>query len=76
VPDPDSTPRRPAGLLAAGGRLWDSVTDAFELEEHESALLLQAARTVDTLADLDTAMRRVGVLVDSPQGIKAHPGSG
>jgi hypothetical protein len=46
------------------------------VEEHESALLLQAARTVDTLADLDTAMRRVGVLVDSPQAMKAHPGRG
>lgn len=39
-------------LGAGGHRLWAEVTSRFELDEHELALLLQAARTVDVLDDL------------------------
>lgn len=63
----------PAGLRAAGRRLWSSVVDVYDLDEHELALLVEAVRTVDVLADLDTAVRRDGPLVESPQGQKAHP---
>ncbi len=63
----------PTGSKAAGRRLWASVVDEYELDEHETALLVEAVRTVDLLADLDAAVRRDGALVASPQGVKAHP---
>ncbi len=69
-----TTAKRPtSGLRAAGKRLWASVLDEYELDEHESALLLEACRTVDILGDLAAAVRRDGALVDSPQGWRAHP---
>lgn len=59
----------PRGLKAAGKRLWASVVDAYELEEHEAALLLEAARTVDLLDDLAALVARDGPMV----GGKMHP---
>lgn len=63
----------PDGTLAAGRRLWASVLEAYELEEHELALLVEAVRTVDLLTCLDADVRRDGPVIDSPQGSKAHP---
>ncbi len=65
--------RSPAGLGAAGRRLWQSVVDDFDLEEHELVLLVQAVRTVDLLEELDKRVRADGALHDSPQGLRAHP---
>ena len=73
MPSDDSTSRVPAGLRAAGKALYRSVSDHYELDEHEAALLLEAARTTDQLALLDTAVRRNGVLIETPQGQRAHP---
>ena len=67
------TDRTPAGLKAAGKRLWSSVTDEFDLPEHEAALLLEACRTKDLLNDLDLTIRREGLIVQSEQGPKVHP---
>jgi hypothetical protein len=67
------TERVPAGLRGPGRRLWSSIVDAFELDEHERALLLEACRTVDQLDLLDAAVRRDGPIVASPQGDRAHP---
>jgi hypothetical protein len=53
--------------------LWDSVVSAFELDEHELALLVEAVRTIDALNLLDAAVRRDGPLQESPQGTRAHP---
>lgn len=66
-------PRLPQGTRAAGRRLWSSVVDEYDLDEHEQALLVEAVRTVDLLDQLDAAVRRDGPLVDSPQGMRAHP---
>lgn len=66
-------PAVPRGTRAAGKRLWLAVTADFDLEEHELALLVEAVRTVDLLDQLDAAVKRDGPLVDSPQGVKAHP---
>jgi hypothetical protein len=64
----------PTNLRAAGKRLWASVADEYDLDEHESAILLEAARTVDLLTQLDAAVRRDGPLVPaSDGGVKAHP---
>jgi len=53
--------------------LWSSVVDLYDLDVHELALLGEAVRTLDVLADLDAAVRRDGPLVESPQGQRAHP---
>lgn len=42
----------PRYLGDAGRDLWRSVTSAYELEPHESALLIEAARTSDLIASL------------------------
>jgi len=65
-----STPKAPTGTRAAGRRLWSSIVDVYELEEHETALLVEAVRTVDLL---DARVREDGPIVDSPQGKRANP---
>lgn len=66
-------PKPPPGTRAAGRRLWESVTCAYELDEHERALLVEAVRTVDLLTVLDASVRADGALVKSPQGVRANP---
>jgi hypothetical protein len=51
----------PAGLKAAGRRLWDSVCADFELEPYEASLLTQAAQTLDIIAGLQTVIETLGV---------------
>lgn len=68
-----STEKAPKGTRDAGKRLWDSVLSEYELEEHERALLVEAVRTLDLLADLEALVRAEGAVIDSPQGRKAHP---
>ncbi len=68
-----SIPKAPTGTRAPGRRLWSSVVDVYELEEHETALLTEAVRTVDLLDLLDARVREDGPIVDSPQGKRAHP---
>lgn len=46
---------------------------AYELDEHETALLVEAVRTVDLLDELDGIVKAEGAVIDSPQGRKAHP---
>ncbi len=66
-------PPPPRGSRAGGRRLWHSVVDGFDLDEHELALLTEACRTVDQLDALDTRVRRDGVIVTTSQGERAHP---
>ncbi len=49
-----TAPRKPAGLKAAGTRLWDAVNAEFDLEAepHKVELLTQACRTTDVIARL------------------------
>ncbi|WAJ32209.1 terminase [Arthrobacter sp. FX8] len=63
----------PAGLKEAGLRMWRSIADEYELGEHELSILLEAARTVDALDDLERIVREEGVTNVSPQGVRAHP---
>jgi hypothetical protein len=60
-------------LREAGLRLWTSVTDNWELDEHELLLLLQAANTADLLDELTDVLDRDGAIHDTPQGTRAHP---
>lgn len=65
--------KTPAGLKAGGRKLWRSVTEEYELGEHELSILLEAARTVDALDALQNIVRDEGVTNTSPQGVRAHP---
>jgi hypothetical protein len=58
----------PPGLRRKGrGRaLWDEVMASLELDQHEEALLVEAARTLDLLDRLDRIIRRDGPL--APDG--------
>lgn len=66
-------PKTPPGLQAGGRRLWCEVLDAYDLGEHERAVLLEACRTVDALQALEDIVTLEGVTNVSPQGVRAHP---
>ncbi|MGV0720645.1 P27 family phage terminase small subunit [Mycolicibacterium elephantis] len=64
----------PDGLKWSGRRLWLAVVDDYDqLSQHEASLLLQTCRTVDLLDQLQARLDADGAIVDSPQGLKAHP---
>jgi len=67
-------PNAPEGSREAGRRLWCSVVEEFDLEEHELALLREATRTVDLLDELDATVRRDGAVIVTAEGHpRAHP---
>lgn len=66
-----STTKSPPGLKASGRRLWKSVVDEYELEEHEHRLLLEMARTADMLDALQALVDRDGPI--HPETGRAHP---
>lgn len=66
-------PAAPAGLRAAGRRLWKATVADFELSEHELGLLRETCRTADSLDALQTVLDQDGVIDVSPQGRRAHP---
>lgn len=63
-------PKPPMPLKAGGRRLWRSVLTRFALAEHEKVMLLECCRTIDDLVAIAAAD---GVVIESPQGRKAHP---
>jgi hypothetical protein len=65
--------RVPAGLKAAGKKLWASSTEEFELAQHELALLEEACRIRDYIRDLDKAVKDDGLMISSSQGSRLHP---
>ncbi len=65
--------RVPVGTGLVGKRLWRSVLDEYELEEHELALLREAVRTVDLLDALEGAVKAEGAVIEAQGGVKAHP---
>lgn len=67
------TVRSPSGLDRPGRKLWTSVTDALELDEHESAQLEEACRVRDTIATLRGILETDGVMIASSQGSRLHP---
>lgn len=54
--------------------MWKSVVANYDLGEHELAVLRAAVATVDVIDALETQVASEGVIIDSPQGRKAHPG--
>jgi len=66
-------PAPPDGSSTAAGALWNEVMGAYELEDHERALLVEAVRTMTLLDELDRIVRSDGAIIKSPHGDKAHP---
>ena len=66
-------PRPPTGLQRPGRALWRAVLVDFELDEHETAILLEACRTADSLAGLQALLDAEGLLSESSQGVRVHP---
>lgn len=67
------TSKPPTGTKAAGSRLWKSVADVYDLDEHETAVLRSAVATVDLIDVLQAEIVARGAVVESPQGCKANP---
>ena len=76
-PEPDAhdlPPEPPPETGPAGRRLWAEVTERFDLNESELALLLEAARTLDVLEQLAAVVDRDGVMVTNARGeAQTHP---
>jgi hypothetical protein len=64
-----SDPKPPAGLDAAGRRLWRGVVDRYDLDPHEVELLRQAVHVADACARLQAVVDAEGLL----RGDRAHP---
>ncbi|CAM4374441.1 hypothetical protein MB901379_00484 [Mycobacterium basiliense] len=64
---------RPRGLSTPGRRLWDAVTGEYELDAPELALLEEACKIRDFLADLRAKVAESGAVIDSAQGPRVHP---
>jgi hypothetical protein len=56
-----SRPPVPRGLKAPGRQLWDSVNGRYELEPHESSLLLEACQTLDIAQGLQGVVDTLGL---------------
>lgn len=63
----------PKGTKPGGRRLWRAVVADYELEEHERALLVEAVRTVDLLAELDAVVKAEGLFMQLGDGWRTHP---
>ncbi|MGY1607278.1 hypothetical protein [Geodermatophilus sp. SYSU D00700] len=57
-------PPPPKDLGPDGLRLWTAITAEYDLDEHELALLRQAARVADLCADLHGIESQQGLIVD------------
>jgi phage terminase small subunit len=61
-------------LKPAGRAFWRRVTAVYELAPGETALLVQACKTLDVLARIDRALAREGLVVAGSTGQRrAHP---
>lgn len=68
-----NVPRPPDGLKASGRALWRSLVADFDLDDHEMSVLLEACRTKDSISELQIVLDQEGVIVETPQGKRAHP---
>jgi phage terminase small subunit len=64
---------KPRGLKTPGGRLWDAVTSEYKLAVDDLAVLEEACRTRDLIADLRAKVAENGLIVPSSQGERVNP---
>jgi len=70
----DRIPPPPRGIGKNGRKLWKSVTEYFDLDQHEELLLLQAVRAVDRLDAMAAALEDAPLTVRNARGEEvAHP---
>lgn len=69
-----SASRAPSRLGAAGRKLWQTITEGYDLREDERQALLAACRTVDELERLQAALKHVPAVVEGSKGqTRPHP---
>lgn len=75
APEAAATPRAPRGLDRAGRATWRALTEAYELDSHELALLRAVCRTIDRLERLAVAEAELGddLLVEAKTGPAMKP---
>jgi hypothetical protein len=67
-------PSPPVNTAAGGLRLWESIVDGYDLDEHELSLLREAVRLVDRCDALAAIVERDGVMAPGPGlTMRAHP---
>lgn len=64
---------RPRGLAAPGRHLWDAVTGDLDLDAHDLALLEEACKTRDLIAELRRKVAETGAIIGSNQAPRVHP---
>lgn len=69
----DSRPEPPEGLQERGEAVWRAVMTAFELQAHETALLVEICRTVDLLDRLQALVLDQGEVLPWGDGVRANP---
>lgn len=60
--------KTPRGLGTAGKKLWRSIVDEYEIEEHEALLLIEACRVSDRLDALAIAQKSAPLTVTNARG--------
>lgn len=66
-------PKPPTGLRRSGRALWRSVMRDYELDEHETTILREACRTLDSLDALQALLEDQGLMAATSQGPRVHP---
>jgi len=62
-----------AGLRKSGKALWSAVMRDYELDKHETVILREACRTLDSIDSLQHLLDREGLTSESSQGVRVHP---
>jgi phage terminase small subunit len=74
VPRPTpALPRPPAGLGREARKLWRDTLRDFELQSHHLAVLEQACRALDVIAEAEAAIARDGAFLPGRFGVRSHP---
>jgi hypothetical protein len=63
-----TAPRAPAGLSPRARALWAAITRDYQLEEHHTALLVEACRTLTRLDAITTALDAASPTVAGSKG--------
>jgi DNA repair protein RadC len=63
----------PRGTGPNGAKLWREILGAYELQQHELALLTEAVRLVDELDRLHEIIAHEELITVGPHGSKVHP---